>query len=57
MKVINEHNCKAIEKQSAITISKRFFNFKERWFWEEETKEGIKAHEIKFCPYCGEELK
>jgi len=57
MKLLDEHNCKTLERQSTIAVSKREINSKVRWYWEREDKTGIHADEIKFCPYCGEELK
>lgn len=57
MKIIDEHNCEAMKNQNVIAITKREINSKARWYWEREDKKSIQADEIKFCPYCGEELK
>ena len=48
------HMCETIQKSRVdISIEK----IGEKWFWVfyKETKGS--AHEIKYCPYCGMELK
>ena len=56
MKILEEHECYSMENQNTISISKRWHNGKERWFFELDNGSKITANEIKYCPYCGIEL-
>lgn len=54
-----EHVCKIIEKSDTVTIE--YFDDMGRWMWCHVKKPGtlkekVEAHEIIYCPYCGERL-
>ena len=48
------HNCETLQKSNVdIDIKK----IDKRWYWIFWHKTKSQAHEIKYCPYCGEELE
>lgn len=55
--VIKEHSCSILNSAKDINIAKRYISGSEGWYLEFERKGKIEANGIKFCPYCGEELK
>ncbi len=57
-----EHKCKTIEGIDFVFIQTLNINEKPGWYWHfieqpNTFDEKISCHEIKFCPYCGQELK
>ena len=57
MKIIREHECKAMKNQSVIGIVKRqFADGTTGWFWERHTDKETTGDGIVYCPYCGEKL-
>jgi hypothetical protein len=56
MKLLEEHECDSMKNQNTVFVNKRWQNGKARWFYEVDTGSRIIANEIKYCPYCREEL-
>lgn len=47
------HECEALANEDIISVQK----INGRWCWVFwDYKKGNQAHEISFCPYCGENL-
>lgn len=56
-----EHKCKAIKDSRRVFIQTLLIDNRRGWFWHHvehlnTLKEKVACHEIKFCPYCGQEL-
>jgi len=56
-----EHKCKAIESIDCVSIQTLQINGQRGWYWHlfehmNTLKEKVSCHEIKYCPYCGQEL-
>lgn len=55
-----EHKCAALKNIDCVFIGSA--NWGQRWLWYHvenlnTLKEKTTCHEIKFCPYCGQELE
>lgn len=56
-----EHKCKAIKDSCSVFIQTLPIDNRRGWFWHHvehmnTLKEKVSCHEIKFCPYCGQNL-
>ena len=49
------HTCDTIHESKKVPVSIEKVDGK--WYWVFWGKKKNKAHGIRFCPYCGEELK
>lgn len=69
MERIKEHRCNTISNCEVVTINKRNLDGVVRWYWmfgrkstkstksiERSVDLAWEAHEIAWCPYCGENL-
>lgn len=55
MKLLQEHECKAMQNQDRIFIEQRWQKGKPRWFFIVDIGKLI-SNEIIYCPYCGVKL-